>query len=216
MDKIVNLTPQEDEVTKEVATVEVQANALKVIDTASYLAAGELWKSIKTLRAKIADTFDDIIKAAHLAHKKAIEKKKMHDDPLNAAERLVKKEMERFDTEQERIRKAEEDRLQKIAQKEAEDRRLEEALAAEKAGRKEEAAAIIETPVTIAPVVIAKVTPKMEGGPVYRTIWKFRIMNAALIPREYLMPDEVKIGGIVRSMKSAVSIPGIEAYEERC
>ena len=216
MDKIVNLTPQEDEVTKEVATVEVQANALKVIDTASYLAAGELWKSIKTLRAKIADTFDDIIKAAHLAHKKAIEKKKMHDDPLNAAERLVKKEMERFDTEQERIRKAEEDRLQEIAQKEAEDRRLEEALAAEKAGRKEEAAAIIETPVTIAPVVIAKVTPKMEGGPVYRTIWKFRIMNAALIPREYLMPDEVKIGGIVRSMKSAVSIPGIEAYEERC
>ena len=205
-----------EEVETKALSIVDQAKTVKVTNPETYTAAGQIWKAIKDMMKEVSDTFDPLIEAAHLSHKKALEKKAKFYQPLDLASRSVKKLMSDYDTEQERIRKAEEDRLQKIAQKQAEDRRLEEALAAEKAGRKEEAAAIIETPVTIAPVVIAKVTPKMEGGPVYRTIWKFRIMNAALIPREYLIPDEVKIGGVVRSLKAAVSIPGVEVYEERC
>lgn len=45
--------------------------------------------------------------------------------------------------------------------------------------------------------------------------WKFAISDASLIPREYLIPDEVAIGKIVRAMKERTNIPGIKAYAEK-
>lgn len=224
MEPALKLVPQEDEVTKEVATVEDQAKALIVVDPASYIAAGELWKAIKALRAKVADTFDDLIKAAHLAHKKAVEKKKMHDAPLDAAERMVKRAMSDYDAEQERIRKAEQDRLAAIARKAEEERLLAEAAAAEAEARangatKEEAAqvadAVIAEPIYVPPIVIPKATPKLSGGPVFQKRWTFEIVNEALIPRQYLSVDEVKIGKIVTAMKEQTNIPGIRAFERR-
>jgi len=221
---VLKLVPQEEEVGREVATVEDQARALNVIDAASYIAAGELWKSIKALRAKVADTFDDLIKAAHLAHKKAVEKKKMHDGPLDAAERMVKQAMSVYDLEQERIRKKEERRLAEIARKEAEDQALLDAIEAEaialrngatKEEAAQESAAIIDEPVYVPPVIIPKATPKLTGGPVYRTIWKYRITDANKIPRQYMIPDEVRIGRIARDMKNETNIPGVEVYELR-
>jgi hypothetical protein len=98
---------------------------------------------------------------------------------------------------------------------------LQEAIAADANGNKEEAKAILETPVYVEPSfvpepVVTKSVPKLQGGPVYRTVWKYRITNESLIPRAYLTPDTVKIGGIVRAMKGNVNIPGILAFEERC
>lgn len=220
-----NLVPQEDEVTREVATVETQAKELKVVDAASYIAAGELWKAIKALRAKIKDTFGPIKEAANKAHKMAVAKEKEVDAPLEAAERIVKRGMSEYDQIQEVLRQAEQRRLEEIARKAAEEQALMDAIQAEeqakrngatKAEAAQEAAAIIDTPVYVPPVVLPKTTPKMAGGPVYRTVWKFRIKNAALIPRQYLIPDEVRIGQIVRADKKETNIPGVEVYEERC
>jgi hypothetical protein len=218
------LVPQEDEVTREVVTVENQAKELKVIDAASYIAAGELWKSIKALRAKVADTFDDIIKAAHLAHKKAVEKKKMHDGPLDAAERIVKQALSAYDLEQERIRLAEQRRLEEIARKQTEEEALLAAIAAEEEAKRngatkeeaaQEVAAILEEAVYVAPIVIPKAVPKMAGGPVYQTRWDFEIVNEALIPRQYLTVDMVKIRQVVTALKDQANIPGIKAYSKR-
>ena len=209
------IVPKEDEVTQEVATIEDQAKALKVIDAESYVAAGELWKSIKALRKKVADTFDDLIQAAHLAHKKAVEKKKMHDNPLDAAERIVKTAMSNYDLEQERIRKAEEDRLREIERKAEEERRLQEAILLEADGQKEVAEAVMEAPVYVAPVVIPKATPKLQGGPVFQTRWDFEIIDVNQIPRQYMIPDQVKIRQIVTALKSQANIPGVRAYEKR-
>ena len=44
--------------------------------------------------------------------------------------------------------------------------------------------------------------------------WKFRVADASKIPREYMMPDLVKIGGVVRATRGTMLIPGIEAYPE--
>jgi hypothetical protein len=44
--------------------------------------------------------------------------------------------------------------------------------------------------------------------------YKFKITNEALIPREYLIPDEKKIGEAVRKSKGNISIEGIECYTE--
>jgi len=200
--------------TKALSIVE-QAKAVKVIDSESYTLAGTLWKAIKDMMKEVADTFDPMIEAAHKSHKLSLEKKAKFYAPLEKAYKDVKRLMSDYDTEQEKIRKAEEMRLAEIARKQEEERRLAEAVALEQSGNKEEAEAIIEAPVYVPPVVVPKTVPKMNGGPVYRTIWKFKITNASLIPKDFLIPDEVKIGGVVRSMKSATNIPGVQAYEER-
>lgn len=103
------------------------------------------------------------------------------------------------------------------------DRRLEQAVVLESAGRSDLATQIIEAPIAVpsvaAPVAIAPrietphyVAPKDAG---LRTTWKFRIVDPNLIPREYLTPDLVKIGAVIRSTKGTLTIPGIEAYADQ-
>ena len=48
-----------------------------------------------------------------------------------------------------------------------------------------------------------------------REDWKFAIVDAASIPREYLVPDEVKIGRIVRVLKGEAKIPGVRIWSEK-
>ncbi len=98
-----------DEVMKEVVSVEDQAKALKVVDAPSYISAGELWKAIKALRAKVAETFDGNIKKAHELHKGLVAEKKKHDAPLDEAERIVKRLMSNYDAEQERRQRLDEE-----------------------------------------------------------------------------------------------------------
>ena len=45
--------------------------------------------------------------------------------------------------------------------------------------------------------------------------WKFRVVAPESIPREYLTPDLVKIGQVVRAMRGATAIKGIETYAEK-
>jgi hypothetical protein len=217
---LVETTPVEE---KALSIVD-QAKAVKIVDNQSYVAAGGVWKAIGDMIREVKDTFDPICDAAHKAHKQAVEKRAKYLDPLTSAQRSVKGLMSAYDAELERIRREEQARLEAIARKEEEERRLQEAIDAEAALKAqgatkeevaEETAAILETPVTVAPVVIPKDVPKMQGGPVYRTIWKARIVNEKAIPREYLVPDMVKINGVVRALKGAINIPGVTAYEER-
>jgi hypothetical protein len=218
--RLVETTPVEE---KALSIVD-QARAVKVTDAETYTVAGSLWKAIGDMIKEVKDTFDPICDAAHKAHKAAVEKRAKYLDPLTAAQKSVKGLMSAYDAEQERIRRAEQARIEAEMRKKEEERRIQEAIEAEAAlkaqgaGKEEiakETSAILETPVSVAPVVLPKSTPKLAGGPVYRTVWKARIINERLIPREYLTVDMVKINGVVRSLKGATQIPGIQAYEER-
>lgn len=219
--KLVETEPVEEKA----LTIVDQAKAVKVTDSATYTAAGSLWKAIGDMIKEVKDTFDPLCEAAHITHKKAVEKRAKYLDPLTTAQKAVKGLMSAYDTEMEKARQAEQRRLEEISRKAAEEEALLAAIAAEEEAKrngatkeeaKQEAEAIISQPVYVPPVVIPRAVPKMQGGPVYRTITKFRIDNEALIPRAYLVPDMVKIGGVVRALKQAANIPGITVYEERC
>jgi len=117
---------------KLVETIEVEEKALSIVDQAkavvvkdsqTYTAAGMLWKSIGDMIKEVKDTFDPICEAAHKAHKAATEKRSKYLDPLTSAQKSVKALMSAYDAEQERIRKAEEERLAAIARAEEEARR---------------------------------------------------------------------------------------------
>lgn len=203
------------EVNKKALTIVEQAKGIQIITSNDYIQAGELWSAITDMKKQVDETFKGIISKAHAAHKEALMQKAKIFDPLDKAGKSVKGLMESYDREQERIRQVEEARLREIARKEEEERQLAEALEAEQAGEYEEAAEIISTPVYVPPVVVPKTMPKLQGGPVYRTIWKFRIVDPAKVPREFMSPDDIKIGGVVRSLKGEANIPGIEVYSQR-
>jgi hypothetical protein len=103
-----------------------QAKAVKVIDATTYTAAGIFWKSIGDMIKEVKDTFDPICEKAFAAHKEATSKRAKYLDPLVTAQKSVKALMSAYDAEQERIRKAEEERLTKIAREEEARRRQEE------------------------------------------------------------------------------------------
>ena len=83
----------------------------------------------------------------------------------------------------------------------------------EQTGRQEEAEELLNQPSFVAPVQ-AQTAPKIEGVATVDT-WKFYVENPAQVPREYLIPDEKKIGQIVRAMKGAMQIPGVKIWVEK-
>lgn len=71
-----------------------------------------------------------------------------------------------------------------------------------------EAAPIIVAP----PPPVAKAT--MTEGVSTRQVWKFRIVDADAVPRQFCIPNEQAIGAFVRSMKENAKIAGVEVYSE--
>jgi hypothetical protein len=216
-----------EEVRQEVMTIPDQAKLILVRDQASMTRASEFFLVIKGLRKKIEDTFGPIISKAFAAHKEAVAQRKKVEEPLVIAENWLNGQMTAYHQEQERIRKAEEDRLRKEAleaelkrRQEEEERKMAEAAALEASGAKDEAEQLMNEAIQLKeePLTIEHEeppTPRVETkGIAMVTYWKFRITNESLIPRSYLVPDEEKIGGVVRAMKDKTNIPGIQAYPE--
>jgi len=202
-----------------------RAGALTITTPDTYVDAGEMLKGIKALRNEIDATFDPIIKAAHAAHVEANAQKKRAELPLAEAEAILKRGLIAFDAEQERIRRAEEQRLQELARQEAETQRLADAAALEREASasvdltegyhlRREAEALLEQPIVAPVVVVEKATPKVAGIS-FSTTWRFRVVDPTKVPREYLAVDTLKVGGVVRAMKGETNIPGIEVYAEQ-
>ena len=210
-----------DAMKAEALTWPERAAAVVITDPASYEAGGGLLKAIKALRNRIAETFDPHIKRAHEAHKLLVKEKADAEAPLTQAESTIKRALVAYTEAEEKRRREEERRLQEEARKAEEARRLEEAAALESyalehgdAGMLETAQEIVAAPV-VAPVVVLQSERPKVAGLSYRDVWKFRVVNAALVPREYMAVDETKIGAVVRAMKGTVTIPGVEVYCEK-
>ena len=203
-----------EQVKSDALAIPEQAKAILVVDNASYAQAGSILVEIKGLRKKIKSVFSPMKEAAVKAHKAILEQERQADKPLIEAENIIKPALAKFDADQETIRYKKELALRAVAKKAEEERQLAEAIALEAQGEKKEAAQVMSEPVYVPPVVVASTVPKLKGVS-YPVTWKFRVVNVGAIPKQYLMPDMVKIGGVVRAMKSGTNIPGIEAYPEK-
>jgi len=198
-----------------------QASLLKVSDQATLTKANGFLLDVKAMQKQINDTFDPMIKKAHEAHREAISQKKHFETPLKEAEGIVKKEIGKYMAEQERIRKEAEEKARREREeaerkaKEEEERKLQEAIKAEETGDIEAAENILNSiPSKPEPVAAPIPMKPMTQGISTQKRWKFRIIDADKIPREYMKPDEQKIGAIVRATKGQTKIPGVEVYSE--
>ncbi len=196
-------------------------------------------RRVKAMRSMVGELFDDPIDQAFKLHRSLTGRRNALDNPLKEAEQSVKRGVGTYEDAkravveaqrraEEAARRAEVERLEAIrraeiaaAQKAAEDKRLAEAAMLEAAGRKAEAEAVIAAPVhvVVAPIVqpiIPDRTPAYQApkGVATTVRWKARIVNADIIPREWLIPNETAINAHVRAQGERHGIPGVEAYSE--
>lgn len=202
-----------DEIDRQGVQAIESAKEINIQTSEQYLDATTFLKSLKGLRARIEDTFRPVIDAAHNAHKKAIAAMKKHSDPVDQAESIVKHKVAGYLAAEEKKRQEQEAKARAEAKKKADDEALRRAEDLQKQGKTAQAEQVLNTPTTPAPVILAKTTPDVQGVST-RKVWKFRIIDANLIPREYMTVDEKKIGGVVRALKDATNIPGVEVYAE--
>lgn len=203
---------EEKQIEERALALPEQARTLKVVDNETLVQADNFLTELKTFSKEVKAYYRPDIDQANALHKSLLTKLNTVLAPLVEAEGLLKPQIAAYTAAQERKRQAEEARLRREQEKAEEERRLQEAEAAEAAGDHEEAAAIIEEPIFTPPPVVAPSTPKIKAS--VRTLWRWRMKNPNLIPREYLMVDEKKINGVVTSLKSATKIPGIEVYPD--
>lgn len=202
------------EVESKVLAIPEQARQITIATTEDYLKAASFLKSIKALRKEVDGVFDPMQTTAHANWKAIVEQHNKADAPLKEGETIIKREMSKYDTEQERIRAAEQQRQDEARRRQEEEERLANAIALEEQGRGREAEVVLECPAPIPVSVVAKDVPKVAGIS-YRDNWKFEIENLGEVPREYMTPDMVKIGAVVRALKGGTRIPGVRVYSEK-
>ena len=145
---------------------------------------------IKTIRKEIEDFFADSISAAKESKKKADDAKKAIEN-LKASVEQPLIEAETYVKKLVADYRMEEEKLKKEAESKA-------AFGEETAKSR----AVLEAPAA-----------KTKG--MYDVkIWKYRVVDIKLIPKEYWIPDYDKIAEWVRGTEGKIKIPGIEIYFE--
>lgn len=200
---------------------EQNTKALAAIDQANYFniqtqedaaVVDAFCVNLKSLEKEVDLAYDDHIDAAFKAHKALVAKKKLYAEPITQARQIAKGKLIVWQDKQRVLADQEAAIARAKAKRDAEDEALARAERAAEFGDDKTAGAIMAAPVVVEPI---KVAPPVKTATVLQTRWKFRITDAAKIPREYLIPDETKIGGVIRATRGAVTIPGVEAYSER-
>jgi hypothetical protein len=215
---------QVEKISQEVAPVVARAAAVVVSNPDQYREAGEFLKLVKAAQKKVEDWFAEPVKAAHQAWKALTNRRDDTMQPLLGAERTIKNKMVAYANEQERIRRAEQERLQAEADEKArqERERLEKQAAKIKTpdlkhARMDQAAAVV-APV----VVVASVAPSVSGQSLRKT-WRARITDPkAAVAAVLQWPDwasYVSLNGgefnrLAARTKGATAVPGVEWYEE--
>jgi len=206
-------------------TIADQAKIIRIANGTEYAAAAEMLKNVVSMRKQVEETFSPMKDAAYKAHRAVCDQEKKIMAPVAEAESYLRRTIADYTVKENEARRAEErrlmeeDRRQKeiAAQAQADELALHDAQLAANAGDHARAEEIIAQPRPLAPiratpVVIQSEIPKNTGVST-RENWKFRIVDADKVPKEYLQVNETAIGQVVRALKGRTNIAGVEVYD---
>lgn len=192
------------------------AQSFTISSNEAYAQAGEILKTIKGRYRDIESKRREMTVPLDETKKRIMDFFRQPLERLNNAEGLIKGAMLRFTQEQERIRQAEEQRIRELARQEQErlDKALEDEITqAQKEGDTSKAESLLEAAIEIPLPVVPHERPRVEGIKTV-TRWRFKIVDEALIPREYLIPNEKLLADMAVRTKGAVKVTGVEFYPE--
>lgn len=198
---------------QETKSLKDQANEMVIKTQEQYEGTGNFLKAVKALQKQIKETFDPIVDAAYKTHREATQKRKEHMDPTIEAEKIVKNKLVTYDTEQERIRKEQQDKLDRQAKAEEErkkkalDARIEKAKLEGKTDKVEALQEKKEEVVVVAPVLAPRAeTPK---GISYKTVYYVEIEDFAKLSDDYKLPNMTMLNKMAQAGKDNLKIPGV-------
>jgi hypothetical protein len=171
-------------------------------------------RGIKQQKNKVVAWFKPSREAAHTAWKAIVAQVKEVTDHLDKIERRAKMAILVYDEKVEADRKAEQARLQAVADKKARqeaDRLRKEAEKLKTPELKEER--IEQAEQVVAPVVQVAAPVKSKGVATRKT-WKARIVNADEVPREYMTVNEKALNALAKATKGQIKVAGVEFFAE--
>jgi len=200
---------------KELSTT---VSSMVITSQDQYEKAAGLLLAVKKMKKQVHDFFDPLVEKTRAAWKESLEKRDNQLEPVEYAENIVKKKIKKYENEQEQKRQEAEREAQRKADEQARKERERLQKRAEKAaekGKEEKAADLMDQAAEVAPppVTVEPTINRVKNLGITR-VWKYKIENEDLIPREYMTPDLPAIGKVVRALKQNVNIPGVRVYQE--
>jgi len=187
------------------------AQSFVVNSQQAYEAAGSDLKAIKARQKEVDEARKSITRPLDEEKKRITAFFEPAASFLNKAESILKSSMMAYASEQDRLRRVAEE----AARKEQERLRKEAEKKAAKAETKGDAEKAADIRAAVPVVVAMQVEQPKVAGISMRTIWKARVIDAAQVPREYMIVDLQKIDRIAKESKGAVQVAGIEFYSEQ-
>jgi hypothetical protein len=203
------------EVEKEALESIAKARSISITSQEQYDEAAVLLKLVKERQKKVKESFDPIVDKAHKAHKEAVAQRDKLLNPLLNAEKDYKRLMINYDNQKKAEARAEQDRLQKLADAEAAKQKkiLDEKIArAEASGKLEKVEAFQAQKETIIPIQAPVIAARINNpsGVSYRDNWTAEVIDINLVPREYMIVNIQALNGIAKSTKGTIQIPGVK------
>jgi septum formation inhibitor MinC len=173
-------------------------------------------QKVKAWKKRVKEYFAPSKTAAAAAHKAICANERGFTDQLDEIEKAARSAVLKFDTEQERIAKAEEARLRALAAAEAKKQREQLEAAAAKAKTTEQKEALQEAAATVTEKPTFTPPPIVRSGAdTTKTTWKGKVVDLSIVPRMFLVVDQRAIDEFARSSKGQNKVPGIEFYESK-
>jgi hypothetical protein len=195
-------------------TTEMRVKALIVTDEATLDDAVTFGREVKTRGKKVEEFWDAILDPINAARNKILESKRNTLAPFLAWEKQIKTSCTDYATERDRKIEEERQRVEAEAQRIAEESRLKNAEKVEETQGREAATTLLEQPVIPAPLPPPPPAPKTAGAS-FTTLWKAQVVDAALIPRKFLVVDDKKLAAYAKAMKETAVVPGVRFYSEK-
>lgn len=185
-----------------------QVEELSIDDDDSFVVGTELLASIRR-SARTAESFmSPIVAKAHELWRITTDRRGLLLRPREQAAKILTEKLGAYDRERRRLAaeaaRAEEARRLLEARKAQEER----ARALEAAGHTAVAEVVRSAPAAISPVAMAP-APKPAAGVTLRETWEVEVVDAKLVPREYLIVDVAAVRAAVRRSAGTLVIPGV-------
>jgi|SRR3990167_5135207 len=196
------------------------ANAIR--DQRSLVQASEYLKELKRRKKTIESKLRPIIDEAKRPWQSLRDLMDELTEPLDRAEReILKPSIAKFEIEDEHRRAAEQKRIENEMRKQEEETRLNLAVEAEKMGDRDEAKAILETPVN--PISIELEKTKADGlsfswsysAELIDSMALIKAVADGTVPIQAINANLLFLNQHARALKDSFNIPGVKLKKER-
>jgi len=213
------------EIESRTQTMLQRAQALEIVDQATYDAAVELGRAIKDLRAEAEAHHRPVIQAALEAHRRALEAFRRIDEPLRSAEAEIKRRLAAWTAEQERLRQEAERRAREEAERAAAEALEAQLEQMEAAGAPAEVIQAVIARAESAPVMAPRAAPQYERAPGIAARKTYRAQVVSMIDlirwvaqnpthETLLQPNQSALNSLARAQRENLRIPGVRVVVE--